>query len=52
MVFPGSSAQLRWPLEYVIVAIWMILGYLGYKWRKAKKDMSEEERSYQILGGY
>lgn len=52
MVFPGSSAQLKWPLEYIIFAAWLILGYLGYRLRRAKKDMTEEERAYQILGGY
>jgi amino acid transporter len=52
MVFPGSSAQLKWPLEYIIVAVWVILGYIGYRWRKARKDMSPEERAYQILGDY
>lgn len=52
MVFPGSSAQLKWPLEYIILAVWIVMGYIGYRWRKAKKDMSEEERAYQILGDY
>jgi amino acid transporter len=52
MIFPGSSAQLNWPLEYIIVASWMILGYISYLWRKAKKDMSNQERAYQILGDY
>jgi len=52
MVFPGSSAQLKWPLEYIIVAVWVVLGYAGYRWRKAKKDMTHEERAYQILGEY
>jgi len=52
MVFPGSSAQLKWPLEYIIFAAWIILGYLGYRLRRAKKDMTEEERAYQILGSY
>jgi amino acid transporter len=52
MIFPGSSAQLRWPLEYAIFAAWMIFGYLAYSLRRAKKDMSDEERAYQILGEY
>ena len=52
MVFPGSPAQLKWPLEYIIFAGWMLLGYLGYRMRRAKKDMSDEERAYQILGTY
>lgn len=52
MIFPGSSAQLKWPLEYIIFAGWILLGYLGYRMRRAKKDMSEEERAYQILGEY
>jgi amino acid transporter len=52
MIFPGSSAQLNWPLEYVIVAGWMFLGYMGYRLRKSKKDMNDDERAYQILGEY
>ena len=52
MIFPGSPAQLRWPLEYIILAVWFVMGYFGYRWRKAKKDISDEERAYQILGEY
>lgn len=52
MITPGSSAQLNWPLEYIIFGGWMFLGYLGYRIRQAKKDMSVEERAYQILGDY
>lgn len=52
IVTPGSSAQLRWPLEYAIVAGWMLLGYLGYRVRRSRRDMSDEERAYQILGGF
>lgn len=52
MIFPGSSAQLKWPLEYGVFAGWMLLGYLGYRIRQAKRDMSHEERSYQILGEF
>lgn len=52
MVFPGSSAQLNWPIEYIILGAWMLMGIIGYRWRRAKKDMSDEERAYQILGDY
>jgi amino acid transporter len=52
MIFPGSSAQLKWPVEYLIFAGWMILGYLAYRVRQAQKDMSNEERAFQILGEY
>jgi APA family basic amino acid/polyamine antiporter len=51
MILPGSSAQLAWPIEYLILAGWMALGFFGYQWRRMRKDMSEEERAYQILGG-
>ena len=50
LVTPGSSAQLKWPLEYGILAGWMILGYIGFRWRKSKDDISREERDLQILG--
>lgn len=52
VIFPGSPAQLNWPLEYIIFASWTVLGYLGYRIRQSKKDMSPEERAYQILGDY
>lgn len=52
MIFPGSSAQLKWPLEYALFAGWMLLGYIGYRLRRAKKDMSDEDRAYNILGEY
>lgn len=52
IVMPGSSAQLKWPLEYAILAGWMFFGYLGYRWRKSKDDITKEERDYQILGDY
>ena len=49
---PGSPAQLNWPAEYIIFGVWMFLGYVGFRWRQAAKDMSKDERSYQILGDY
>lgn len=52
LILPGSSAQLKWPVEYLILAVWVFLGYIGYRWRKAKKDISDEERAFQILGDY
>jgi APA family basic amino acid/polyamine antiporter len=52
LIVPGSSAQLRWPLEYAILATWMLVGFIGYRWRRASKDMDEQERAYQILGEY
>ncbi|MBN1225218.1 MAG: APC family permease [Candidatus Aminicenantes bacterium] len=52
IVTPGSSAQLKWPLEYAILAGWMIFGYMGYRWRKHRGDLTKEERDYQILGEY
>lgn len=52
MIFPGSSAQINWPLEYIIFLSWMVLGFLGYVIRQRKKDMSHEDRAYQILGEY
>ncbi len=52
MIVPGSSAQLKWPLEYLILVGWMVLGYAGYRWRMSANDMTREERDYQILGDY
>jgi amino acid transporter len=52
MILPGSSAQLAWPFEYTILAGWMLLGYLAYRWRKSTRDMSPGDRAYHILGDY
>lgn len=52
MLLPGSSAQLKWPHEYIIFVVWLLLGYIGYRWRLRAKDMTKEERDYQILGDY
>jgi APA family basic amino acid/polyamine antiporter len=52
LVFPGSSAQLKWPMEYFIFVGWLLVGYFAYRLRQAKKDMTPEERAYQILGEY
>ncbi|MFC2164139.1 APC family permease [Acidobacteriota bacterium] len=52
MIVPGSSAQLEWPLEYIIFGVWLLLGYILYLWRLRSKDMSKETRDYQILGDY
>jgi len=52
MVSPGSSAQLNWPAEYIILVSWIILGYSGYIWRQRNKDLSKEERDFLILGDY
>jgi amino acid transporter len=52
IILPGSSAQLKWPIEYIILGTWILLGYIGYRWRQSSKDMSKDERDYQILGDY
>ena len=52
MLFPGTPAQLQWPLEYIILGIWMFMGYVGYRWQKTRIKMSDEEMAYQILGDY
>jgi len=50
LILPGFPSQLKWPVEYVIFGIWLVLGFLAYRLRQRKKDMSREERDYQILG--
>jgi len=52
MIFPGSSAQLNWPFEYILLGAWMFMGYLGYRWQITKSRMSDEKRAYLILGDY
>ncbi len=50
MIAPGSPAQLKWPLEYIVFAIWVLLGFIGYRWRRITADLSKDEIDYQILG--
>jgi amino acid transporter len=52
MLAPGSPAQIKWPLEYGIISAWILLGYIAYRWRMSKKDLTKEERDFQILGDY
>jgi APA family basic amino acid/polyamine antiporter len=52
LIVPGSSAQLAWPLEYLILAGWFVLGFAGFFFRQKAKDMTKEQRDYQILGDY
>jgi len=52
MILPGSSAQLAWPFEYIILGVWMFMGYIAYRWRKAARDIDHNERAYYILGDY
>lgn len=52
MLFPGTPAQLQWPLEYIILGTWMLMGYVGYRWQKTRIKMTDEEMTYQILGDY
>lgn len=52
MILPGSSAQLKWPREYIVLTVWILLGYVGYRLRRTKKDITEEERADNILGEY
>jgi len=50
LVLPKSPSQLHWPTEYLIFVAWMIIGFVAYRQRQRKKDLSEKERAYQILG--
>ena len=52
LIVPGSSTQLVWPLEYLILAAWLVLGFAGYFLRQKAKDMTKDQRDYQILGDY
>ncbi len=52
MLFPGTPAQLVWPLEYIILGFWMFMGYLGYRWQITRIKITDEEMAYQILGDY
>jgi len=50
LILPQSPSQLQWPVEYIIFAVWLIMGFIAYRQRQRKKDMSDEERTFQILG--
>jgi len=51
MIFPGSPGQLS-PLEFAIVAAWLVFGLTAYIWRRKTSGMTKEERDFQILGDY
>lgn len=50
LILPKSPSQLQWPIEYLIFMVWLIIGFVAYRRRFKKRDVSEEERAYQILG--
>jgi len=52
LIVPGSSAQLVWPLEYLILIVWLRLGFAGFFVRQHSKDTTKEQRDYLILGDY
>ncbi len=51
MIVPGSPGQLS-PLEFAIIGIWLISGLGAYLWRRKTRDLTKEERDFQILGDY
>jgi amino acid transporter len=50
LIIPKSPSQLKWPIEYLIFIAWMMIGFVAYRLRMRKGDVSKEERAYQILG--
>lgn len=50
LILPRSPSQLKWPMEHIIFAAWLVIGFIAYRQRLKKKDVSERERAYQILG--
>ena len=48
MLIPSSPAALIWPVEYITLAIMIVLGIVLYVMRD--KSLSEEERAKRILG--
>jgi len=51
MILPQSPGQLG-KLEFVIVAIWLVLGLVAFYWRHFRHPISKKERDYLILGDY
>ena len=49
MLVPGSPGQMGFA-EIATAVVWMILGIGLYLQRRLKKDMSDEEQEYMILG--
>jgi len=50
MVIPGSPEQLLWPVEYAMMAIWLLTGWVFYRSQKRRGDLSCDEQAYLILG--
>jgi amino acid transporter len=51
MIAPGSPGQLS-TIEFSIIGIWLVYGLCASIWRRKKRDMTKEERDFQILGDY
>ena len=48
MLYPKSPAALRWPVEYILLVVLLIIGVILYSFRN--KSMTEKERAKLILG--
>lgn len=48
MLFPGSPASLKWPTEYILLLLLLVIGGVFYALRD--KSIPEEERAKLILG--
>lgn len=49
-IIPSSPLALRWPFEYLIVLVWVCLGFLIY-WRSPRR-LSRDESLRSLLGNY
>ncbi|WP_286954018.1 MULTISPECIES: APC family permease [Corynebacterium] len=48
-VFPGTNISLVWPAEYIILALWFVLGFILYK---TSGNMEEDQALSDLLGEY
>jgi len=51
MLLPGSPGQLG-AAEFVWVSLWMLIGFVFYRYRTKRNPMSQEDQSFQVLGDY
>ncbi len=49
MVLPQSPGHLS-QIEFLVIGIWMFFGLIAYWWRQKTGNMSNDERTYLILG--
>lgn len=49
-ILPGTSSSLVWPAEYIILAVWVVLGIILYIVAASRRTISYDQGLHEILG--